>query len=433
MVKTGVAKVQTVEGLWELPTEWEWVPLGEMCDVAIGGTPSRSNPNYWGTGHTWVSIADLNGGIVTDSKEQITNLGVKNSNVKEVEPGTVLMSFKLTIGKIGIAGKKLYTNEAIAALPIKSTWKTNLENYFLFYALQTVPLSGEADLAVKGKTLNKQKLARILLPIPFPNDPFKSYNIQRRIVARIEALLAEVRRARTLLEQMRYDASRLIYAALQEVFPRSEKALPQGWCVKTIEDIKPIDRSPVQTGPFGAQLKSEEFVDMGIPVVAIGNVQWGKLNTNQLNYVTPVKDKQLSRYKLRTGDILFTRMGTVGRSCVVPTFADGWLMTYHLIRVSVNPEKAMPEFVFYCFRGANTVANQIREKGRGATREGVNSQILRELRLPLPQLKQQKQIVAYLNSIQGGIDEMQQSLDQKNKLIDQLEQSILQQEFRGDL
>src|SRR4030095_14967842 len=146
MIKAMVARVQTLEGPWELPAEWEWVPLGEMCDVTIGGTPSRSNPVYWGTGHTWVSIADLNGGIVTASKEQITDLGVKNSNVKEIEPGTVLISFKLTIGKVGIAGKKLYTNEAIAALPIKSTWKTNLEKHFLFYALQTIPLGSEADL-----------------------------------------------------------------------------------------------------------------------------------------------------------------------------------------------------------------------------------------------------------------------------------------------
>jgi type I restriction enzyme S subunit len=126
-------------------------------------------------------------------------------------------------------------------------------------------------------------------------------------------------------------------------------------------------------------------------------------------------------------------MGTVGRSCVVPTFADGWLMTYHLLRVSVNPEKVMSEFVAYCFHGAKIVEDQIREKGRGATREGVNSQILRELRLPLPQLTQQKQIVAYLNFIQSGVDEMQQRLGQKDKIIDQLEQSILQQAFRGAL
>jgi len=218
MVKAAVEKVQTLERPWELPAEWEWVPLGEMCDVTIGGTPSRSTLSYWGTGHTWVSIADLNGGIVMASKEQITDLGVQNSNVKEIEPGTVLMSFKLTIGKIGIAGKKLYTNEAIAALPIKNSWETNLENRFLFYALQTVPLGSEADLAVKGKTLNKQKLARILLPIPFPDDPSKSCNIQRSIVARIEELLAEVKRARTLLEQMYFVTDQMMDAALAEIF-----------------------------------------------------------------------------------------------------------------------------------------------------------------------------------------------------------------------
>jgi type I restriction enzyme S subunit len=70
------AKIKAGDGPWELPEGWEWVPLGEICDITIGGTPSRSNSDYWGPGHTWVSIADLDGDAVTDTKEQITDLGV---------------------------------------------------------------------------------------------------------------------------------------------------------------------------------------------------------------------------------------------------------------------------------------------------------------------------------------------------------------------
>lgn len=435
MVSGAIARVQTIDGLWALPEGWEWVPLEVLCsDIVGGGTPKRARDEYYGGDILWVTPSDLDANDpcreIFSSRNKLTPLGLKSSSAKLVPAETILFSSRATIGKIAIAGVPLCTNQGFANLICSDL----LDNHYLAWCLYT--LTDEIKKLAGSTTyleVSRGNLRRFKIPFPFPSSTTRSLETQRRLATRIEALMAEVKRARTIIEQMRNDAARLIHAALREVFPRSEKALPQGWQLRTIEDIKPSDRSPVQTGPFGAQLKSDEFVGTGIPVVAIGNVQWGKLDTNQLNYVTPVKAKQLSRYKLQAGDILFTRMGTVGRSCVVPTFADGWLMTYHLIRVSVNPEKAIPEFVAYCFHGANIVEDQIREKGRGATREGVNSQILRELRLPLPQLTQQKQIVAYLNSIQSGIHEMQHRLDQKDKLIDQLEQSILARAFRGKL
>ncbi|MBD2777067.1 restriction endonuclease subunit S [Iningainema tapete] len=225
---------------WKLPNQWEWVPLEEICDIVIGGTPSRNNHKYWGFGHTWVSISDLNGEIIMSSKEQITDLGVASSNVKLIDPGTVLISFKLTIGKLGIAGKQIYTNEAIAALPIKIGWQTKFYRDFLFYALKVVPLSKEVDLSVKGKTLNKKKIAKILLPIPYLKEPTLSINIQRRIVARIEALLAEVRESRGLINKMRQDAERLMGTALSEVIEKLDEQYPNSPTISQLISSKKI-------------------------------------------------------------------------------------------------------------------------------------------------------------------------------------------------
>ena len=87
-----------------------------VCEIKIGGTPSRKNMAYFSGTHLWVSIAEMNGQIITDTKEKITDAGVKDSNVKLIPKGTTLLSFKLSIGKTAIAGTDLYTNEAIAAL-----------------------------------------------------------------------------------------------------------------------------------------------------------------------------------------------------------------------------------------------------------------------------------------------------------------------------
>ena len=146
---------------------WKEMRLGDVAEIKIGGTPSRAEPAYWAhgeDGHTWLSIADLGPKMLNRSKETITDEGIRRSNVKLVPAGTVVMSFKLTIGKLGIAAVPLYTNEAICAITPNSD--DSFEPRFLFHLLQVTDLLGDVDQAVKGKTLNKAKLSELVIKLP---------------------------------------------------------------------------------------------------------------------------------------------------------------------------------------------------------------------------------------------------------------------------
>ena len=155
--------------------DWPMVRLGDVCEISIGKTPARKNPEYWGKGHPWLSIRDMNQGrFLSATAEQITDLAVRETSPRLCEPGTVLFSFKLSIGKVGIAQIPLYTNEAIAAfVPLEA--KTLLNEY-LFHALQYFGSNLEGQRAVMGQTLNKASLSQITIPLP-PLDE------QRRIAA----------------------------------------------------------------------------------------------------------------------------------------------------------------------------------------------------------------------------------------------------------
>ena len=108
--------------------------LGEVCSIDIGGTPLRSNNEYYENGNNlWISVRELNGGYIYDTKEKITDLGVKESNVKLCAKDTILFSFKLSIGKTAIVGNPLYTNEAIAGL--LSINEDLVSNMYLYYYL----------------------------------------------------------------------------------------------------------------------------------------------------------------------------------------------------------------------------------------------------------------------------------------------------------
>ena len=146
--------------------------LSEICKINIGGTPRRDNPDYWNNGNNiWVSIRELNDNIITDSTEKITDLGVKESNVKLIPKDTILFSFKLSIGKIAISGCDLYTNEAIAGLIILENQVIMKYLYYILKEINTFSSKG----CIGGGSLNKESLSKIKIPVP-------SFERQKEIV-----------------------------------------------------------------------------------------------------------------------------------------------------------------------------------------------------------------------------------------------------------
>ncbi|RYG71498.1 restriction endonuclease subunit S, partial [Lentibacillus lipolyticus] len=118
-------------------SNWIIKKLGDVSDIKIGGTPARKISSYWDTqfetNNYWVSIKDLNKKYISQTNERISDEGVNNSNVKLLPPNTVIMSFKLSIGNIGITSVPLYTNEAIAGFIPKDNY--TFDEHFLYYAL----------------------------------------------------------------------------------------------------------------------------------------------------------------------------------------------------------------------------------------------------------------------------------------------------------
>lgn len=186
----------SIEKAIELKSKYPLAPLGTVCDVTIGGTPSRKNPEYFTGNNLWVSIAEMQGQIITDTKEKITNEAVKASNVKLIPAGTTLLSFKLSIGKIAIAGVDLYTNEAIAALiPLNRDELLDMYLYYLFKG-KLIDLESVGNKAF-GKSLNSTYLKEEVI-IPIPPTP-----IQNQIIAECAKIDEEYNTTRMSIENYR--------------------------------------------------------------------------------------------------------------------------------------------------------------------------------------------------------------------------------------
>ena len=167
------------------------INITDLCIIEIGRTPSRSNSDYWGEGENWISIRDIKSKYIYDTAEQITLKAINETGIKKVPINTVIMSFKLSIGKVAIAGKDMYTNEAIAAFHIIDEKK--LYYKYLFYALQTINFSDSTDRAVMGMTLNKQKLSKLMIPVPKIETQKKIVEVLDKAQALIDARKEQIR------------------------------------------------------------------------------------------------------------------------------------------------------------------------------------------------------------------------------------------------
>ena len=177
----------TEEIPFEIPENWEWARLSSIVRITIGKTPPRGEKSYWNNGiYPWVSISDMyEGGITSETKEKVSEYAANNLFSAISPKGSLLMSFKLTVGRTTILGIDAYHNEAIITIfPYLSN--DNIMKMYLFKLLPILSTNGDSKDAIKGKTLNSKSLANLLIPLP----PLQE---QQRIVAQIERLFEQLK------------------------------------------------------------------------------------------------------------------------------------------------------------------------------------------------------------------------------------------------
>lgn len=173
------------EILFDIPNHWSWIKLGNLAYFQAGKTPERNNPNLWGKEIPWISISDMiPNGITTSTEEFITEEALNFCfDNKLVPQNTLLMSFKLTIGKVTITSIDCQHNEAIVAIyPYLDGEDGETIKKYLFKILPVISQYGNFNNAVKGKTLNATSISNLMIPLPPINE-------QKEIIKKVDELI----------------------------------------------------------------------------------------------------------------------------------------------------------------------------------------------------------------------------------------------------
>ncbi|MFD6398648.1 restriction endonuclease subunit S [Nocardia sp. NPDC060249] len=385
---------------------WPTSTLSELCEINIGRTPSRNESTYWGVGHPWLSISDMKQGRrLASTKEQITPLAADSVMASRVEANTVALSFKLSIGKVGITSIPMYTNEAIATLPIRDPRKISTD--FLYWALRSVDLTGDSDDAVMGKTLNKQKLARVAIPVPPPRA-------QREIVEvldRVDELRAKRRQSIALLDDLAQSIFLDMFGVLGDSKFDAHKPLSEITAV--------INDCPHST---------PKWTESGKVCLRTSNLGIGRWIWSETRFVSDETfHDRSSRGYLEPGDIVLSREGTVG---VAATVESGLELCMGQRLVQVRPLRGITNSAYLQFYLLKILApERIGQYMAGSTSKHLNLRDLRKLAVPVPPIAVQD---SFASSVAKVSDARARSMAQLHEL-DVLFSSLQSRAFKGEL
>jgi type I restriction enzyme, S subunit len=431
----------------KLPKGWAWTTLGNVGIWSGGGTPSKGNRAFWAEGDVpWVSPKDMKVLRIADTEDHISTRAVAETNVKPVPIGTILV-----VVRSGILERTLPV--AVAQVPVTMnqdmkgiTPADGIDSMYVAYYL----IGSERDVLSRcskdGTTvasIDSESLRAYPIALPPSAEQWRIVAAIEQHFTRLDEGAASLRRAQAHLKRYRAavlkaavegklteawraehpaeeSASALLASILAERRARWEadlqakgkdpaKAryqepdapdtanlpeLPEGWAWATVEQLGAISEQAVLTGPFGSNLGRDDFVASGVPVLTIGCLTKRGLSLDKAFYVSESKASELERYRVKAGDLLFSRMASVGRAELVTAQFEGSVVNYHLMRLRLLREAINPLFFVSYVRGASSVVDYVRDVNHGATRDGINTDQLLAMPIALPPVSEQEQIVA---------------------------------------
>lgn len=409
-----------------MPVDWLQVPLGEVCRIEIGGTPSRNVPRFWAdkhSGYPWLSIADLKASRVYDTAERITDAGVRNSNVKPIPANTPVMSFKLTIGRAAVAGVNMYSNEAIAAFHADSTV---IAPGWLFYELPRAALRGISDTAVKGSTLNKAKLRK--LPLELPPLPE-----QRQIAEILDTLDEAIRKTEQIIAKLQQVKQGLLHDLLTrgiddngelrdpdrhpEQFKDSPLGrIPKGWEGRSLADVGKWTSggTPAKGNPA--------YWDGQVPWVSPKDMKVFRLFETQ-DTVT-IRGVEAGSRLVPPGSVFIVVRGMI-LAHTFPVCIAGGAMAFNQDVKGIVPAEALTgEYLAHWFMAnADLMLGLVTEATHGTKRLDLGD--LHRQSMALPPLEEQEQIADILRAKEARIDSEHAELSKLRLLKSGLMEDLL--------
>lgn len=395
--------------------------LPELFEMYMGKTPDRNNPEYWENGtHPWISIADMtsNGKFITQTKECITDKAIRETGIKPINYNTVIMSFKLSVGKVSKVATAItpaYSNEAIMTFEIPSVpvGSPMILSDYAYYLLQSLDFTNAGNKAVMGKTLNKAILQNTTVNVHMDLE------VQSEIIAVLDKVTALIDKREEQFELL----EDLIKARFVELFgnlggnDKKWDEIPLG---SVCEQVK---RYPT--------FCNMEYLEKGTRVIRIGNILLdGHMDINDENYVFVYEDvnDDYPDSVIEKNDIVMAVRGDGSAAKRIGIITEekliGSNISPNLIRIKANKKSVLPLFLFH-YLTSEVGQKRLDSYVNKTAKKNIAAKDIVKVLTPVPPLELQAEYCAFVEQTNKTKLGIQKSLEQ----LETLKKALMQKYF----
>ena len=312
--------------------------------------------------------------------------------------------------------------DGIKVIKPKSVFNSKLFYYFL----QAVKIPD------KGYARHYQYLEKELIPIPPIEEQVLIVSKIEELFSQLDAGVAGLKRAQAALK--RYRASVLKNAVEGNLLNNEKKianCIQIGWKETTINNISKKDKNSIKRGPFGSSVKKAYFVPEGYKIYQQKNVIKNDFSLGDY-YIDAKRFANLIDFQVFPGDVLITGAGTIGKVAIVPKNIEPGIMNQALLKISLNPEIIITDYFLYFFEVK--AMEYLLAKTRGSAMQNISSvRDLKEMKILLPSINEQRQIVNEVERQLTIINEIRESIINNLNRTSNIRHAILKHAYQGKL
>ena len=315
----------------------------------------------------------------------------------------------------------------------------NIDPLYVHHLLRSYPFQEEFYRFGKGIvadlwSTNSSEMKNIQIPCIPPSEQKQIARFLDHETWKIDALIEKQQALIALLQEKRQAV--ISHAVTKGLNPEARMKdsgvewlgdVPEHWVICQLK----FNTLDMQTGPFGSQLHAEDYVEDGYPLVNPAHIVGGDIIPDSKCTVDTETQKRLKRHKLCVGELILARRGELGRCAVVKKEHEGWLCGTGSLK-AVLSAKMIPEYaqMLICSDGVKV---ELSLESKGSTMDNLNTETLGKVRLPVPPIKEQQEVLDFVNSVSAQYDQTESLAEQQVNLLQERRTALISAAVTGKI
>ncbi len=422
-------KPSGVEWIGEIPEHWEMKKTKYCFKYTTGFTPPTGQNEYYDGEHIWITISDMNQKYLFDSSTKLSDEAIEKYKPEITPKGSLLFSFKLSVGKVAFSGTAVYTNEAI--ISILPNEGINLD--YFYYILPDQLLRNANENIYGAKLLNQELIKNAFVIFPSLEEQTAIANYLDDKTAKIDSLIEKKKK---LIELYKEERTAVINQAVTRGINPNVKLkdsgiiflgyIPNNWQIVKFNNYIRLRH--------GYQFMNNDFTSSGIKVVKITQLcEDGTLDLSQSTFIDKNRSDEFKDILIKSGDILMALTGgTIGKIIKVKEVDEPLVQNYRVGHFSPSNNKLMTDFLFWIL-SSEVILRQIFYELRETGQPNIGKENFNSMFIALPPLDEQLQIVQHIEAETKRIDEKIARAEKEIELLQEYRTALISEVVTGKI